>query len=568
MMSLDERIKILEDEIKTIKISSFNKVTNSNLKSNDWSFSGNINFQNRPTKNDELIDSNLYNTVQNHSMIPNNIVSSNSKISFQPIPKKYTNKIKDFDQGSDGKYQLFVQIINNQIVAKISNDYGNTYTNSILTSSSEIFTPTIISAKVCGNSQYQYILIKDTTGDTLSIFSSNDYGASFNNPGDISSGYDAVSFNVSYDGSIITILLDIQGYILYCSSLNGGANFLIKNNGPINTVSEATKISDIQFSQNGKIQEFYAYYISGEIIKYKANFNSYSDSEILASISNGNHNKFLASILNFEGSIIQYLNSPNPIIYGSLINSGLDLYGLYSFIVYTDINNNLGISFISSSSGDVIYQTDIFNSTINIKDLTYSKDLQYICIYSETGDIFYSSDRGRIFNYSNMIRGNEKLLKLSYSNNGSILSSIIERDNYYFIYSMISNVNCIKNNHVKIIEDIYLEKDTSSLTTKYTYTVQRDDSIILINNSNMNSSSGVLYIYLDCSIISTFIGKVLTLKVTTTVSNESNIIVAIINNSTLQYQNFTFEDGSISYNITNDYQCVKLTTDGTKIYFL
>ena len=38
MMSLDERIKILEDEIKTIKISSFNKVTNSNLKSNDWSF--------------------------------------------------------------------------------------------------------------------------------------------------------------------------------------------------------------------------------------------------------------------------------------------------------------------------------------------------------------------------------------------------------------------------------------------------------------------------------------------------------------------------------------------------
>ena len=84
----------------------------------------------------------------------------------------------------------------------------------------------------------------------------------------------------------------------------------------------------------------------------------------------------------------------------------------------------------------------------------------------------------------------------------------------------------------------------------------------------MNSSSGVLYIYLDCSIISTFIGKVLTLKVTTTVSNESNIIVAIINNSTLQYQNFTFEDGSISYNITNDYQCVKLTTDGTKIYFL
>lgn len=545
-MSEIDHIKELELQIKRLHIMMTNR-----LKTEDLNTTGLWSFTQTPTIGNYKIDSGLRQTVKSNSLEFNPSFTG-SLDSFPVFPNSFfdSSVISHSAVSNDGKIILLTYVdSDNVLISRRSTNYGKTWSFSFITGPVTV-TSEIIGCKICRDSTFQFILVKDTSNNNgLYLYISSNSGSSFNCTGQICSGYFPKSFDCSDNGNYITILMYNTGSINSFCSYNRGLSYIQKEILAVEDES-IQSVTPIKLSNSGKVQQFFV------------SFNSEEPSKIIRcdfkSINNVNDGNF-SSLLSFEQIDI----STNYEIF-QILNGSINEYGNMAILIY-ESDELLYVATFHFHEEDLYGQSEYNGEIIiptNFTCITFSDNLQNVFVAYENGSLAYSFTFGRTFNYIDFFESGEIPIKLTYSSDSSTLNMLTRTSTKSLFATIRVNINTsikkttyISGRYLPIINDYYQ------------YTVKPDDSIIYVDIRATNSFNKIS-IVIPYPILSSFIGKELYIRHNICEDAPIDDGAPIRITSTLNVKFYNDSLGSSTYyEINTFYGSVTLTTDGSKIFY-
>lgn len=206
--------------------------------------------------------------------------------------------------------------------------------------------------------------------------------------------------------------------------------------------------------------------------------------------------------------------------------------------------------------------TEIFQNCLktNFTCVTFSDNLQNVFVAYENGSLSFSSTFGKTFNYIDFFESGEMPVKLTYSSDSSTLNMLTRTSTK----SLFATIRINLNDYIKKVSYIFA-RYLPLIDTFYQYTVKPNDSFIYVNNSD-STQTNEIKIIIPKSILSSFIGRELIIRC----NKDSNPIfndIKITGTDETQFIDSTLYSISYSTYITDLYQSITLTNDGTDIYY-